>query len=75
MNWYLQSGKESDVVQSTRIRMARNIKQFPFRVKCNKQDLYNILETIEKITPKIGYGLKFMKLSEMDDITKLNKIN
>ena len=74
MNWYLQSGKESDVVQSTRIRMARNLKQFPFRAKCNKQDLYNILETIEKITPKIGYGLKFMKISDMDDITKLSLV-
>ena len=25
MNWYLQSGKESDVVTSTRIRFARNL--------------------------------------------------
>ena len=25
MNWYLQSGKDSDVVLSTRIRFSRNI--------------------------------------------------
>ncbi len=30
MNWYLQSGKESDVVVSSRIRIARNIKGYPF---------------------------------------------
>ena len=29
-NWYLQNGKESDVVLSTRIRLARNIKEFEF---------------------------------------------
>ena len=26
MNWYLQNGKESDVVISSRIRLARNVK-------------------------------------------------
>ena len=29
-NWYLQNGKESDVVVSTRIRLARNIDGFNF---------------------------------------------
>ena len=29
-NWYLQSGKESDVVISSRVRLARNIKEFIF---------------------------------------------
>lgn len=29
LNWYLQSGNDSDVVLSTRIRTARNIKGFP----------------------------------------------
>ena len=29
-NWYLQNGKESDVVVSSRVRLARNIKEFNF---------------------------------------------
>ena len=33
MNWYLQSGKESDVVTSTRIRFARNLPEFKFNFK------------------------------------------
>lgn len=74
MNWYLQSGKESDVVQSTRIRLARNLKEYPFKPKCSKQDLYKILEIMEKITPSIGYGLKFIKLANIDDITKLSLV-
>ncbi|MCL2354304.1 MAG: hypothetical protein FWC68_00080 [Oscillospiraceae bacterium] len=28
--WYLQSGKESDVVISSRVRLARNLKETPF---------------------------------------------
>ena len=30
LNWYLQSGKDSDIVTSTRIRIARNIKGTKF---------------------------------------------
>ena len=37
MNWYLQSGKESDIVISSRIRLARNILEFPFETKCSKE--------------------------------------
>ena len=29
-NWYLQNGKDSDVVISTRVRLARNINGFNF---------------------------------------------
>ena len=38
MNWYLQSGKESDVVTSTRIRFARNLPEFKFNLK-NKNEI------------------------------------
>ena len=37
MNWYLQSGKESDVVTSTRIRFARNLPEFKFNLKDKKE--------------------------------------
>ena len=30
INWYLQNGKDSDVVISSRIRLARNLADFPF---------------------------------------------
>ena len=33
INWYLQNGKDSDVVISSRIRLARNLADFPFRKK------------------------------------------
>ena len=37
-NWYLQNGKNSDVVISTRVRLARNIKEFNFENKCKKEE-------------------------------------
>ena len=45
-NWYLQNGKESDVVISTRIRLARNIKDFRFPNKYSKEESKKILEKI-----------------------------
>lgn len=69
-NWYLQNGKESDVVMSTRVRLARNIEGFNFVNKCNKEDKNKIMNKIEEILPNIGYDLKLLKLSDMDNITK-----
>lgn len=73
-NWYLQNGKESDVVLSTRIRLARNIKEFEFPNRYSKEESKKILEKLEEITPSLGYGLKFIKLEDIDDITKISLI-
>ena len=36
--WLRGSGPESDIVISSRIRLARNLAEFPFIRKCNEQD-------------------------------------
>lgn len=71
MNWYLENGKDSDVILSSRIRFARNMKEFPFKIRMTKEDREKMLEKIKFVTPSIGYGLKFMYLKDMDDITKM----
>lgn len=71
MNWYLENGKDSDVILSSRIRFARNIKEFPFKIRMTKQDREKMLEKIKFVTPSIGYGLNFMYLKDMDDIAKM----
>lgn len=70
-NWYLQNGKDSDVVISSRVRLARNIEDFPFLTKCTTTDIDKLLEKIKEVTPSIGYGLKFIYLKDIDDITKI----
>lgn len=74
LNWYLQNGKESDVVVSSRIRLARNLREFPFITKAKKEDLEKIEEKIKEITPSIGYGIRFLKLKDIDDITKMSLV-
>ena len=74
INWYLQSGKESDVVLSTRIRLARNLSDIPFVDKCSKDDAEKVLQRAEKLTNVLGTGFKLLRLKDMDNITRLSLI-
>lgn len=71
MNWYLQNGQNSDVAISTRIRLARNLNGFKFNLK-QKEEIENLEKKIQENLYNIGYGLKFFKLKDMDDITKMS---
>ena len=71
-NWYLQSGKDSDVVISSRVRFARNLMEYNFPSKYVKDESKSVFEKLEEITPSLGYGLKFLKLDNIDDVTKIS---
>ena len=73
MNWYLDNGKDSDVVVSTRIRYARNLQDYRFNIQ-NKKEAEDLLKNIKNETPEIGYGIKFLRLKDMDDITKISLV-
>ncbi len=73
MNWYLQSSENSDVAKSTRIRLARNLKGFKFNLS-KKDDIEALENKIKENLYQIGYGLKFFKLKDMDDITKMSLV-
>ncbi len=72
MNWYLENREDSDVVKSTRIRFVRNINNFNFKLK--ESELEELEEKIEENLYGIGYGLKFLKLKDMDNITKTSLV-
>ena len=73
MNWYLQCGKDSDVISSTRIKFYRNIKDFKFNLK-DKKDIEKLKNKIKENTYAIGYGLRYIELKDMDEITKLSLV-
>lgn len=73
-NWYLESGKEADVVLSTRIRLARNLKDIPFVNKMNKEQAVQVNNIVKQAIEKVGYGLRFICLKDLDDITKLSLV-
>ena len=69
MNWYLQSGKDSDVAISSRIKFSRNLKGFKFNLK-DRNSIEELENKIKDNLYLIGYDLKFIKLKDLDDITK-----
>ena len=73
MNWYLQSSEDSDVAKSTRIRLARNLSEFKFNIEKN-EDIEKLENKIKESLYSIGYGLKFLRLKDMDDITKMSLV-
>ena len=71
MNWYLQNGKESDVVVSSRIRLARNIKGIPFTTKCKEEDFKKVYDMMKDASYALQeYGLKFINLKDLNQIEK-----
>lgn len=73
MNWYLQSNQDSDVAKSTRIRLARNLSEFKFNLT-KKEEIEALENKVKDNLYNIGYGLKFFKLKDMDDITKMSLV-
>ena len=69
MNWYLQRGKDSDVVKSVKITFFRNLRNFKFETK-NHKEIQEIEDLVKLNIPSVGYNLKFLKLNNMDLIGK-----
>ena len=68
MNWYLQSGKESDVVFNTKIMYIRNFRNYRFNI--TKEEAKKMENEIKDKLLSLGYNLKLLRINGMDDITK-----
>lgn len=71
-NWYLQNGKDSDVVISSRVRLVRNIEGIKFTKKSLENEQREILNKVKKIIPSLGFDLKYIDYNDLDPITKLS---
>ena len=73
MNWYMQTGKDGDVVLSSKINYSRNLRNYRFKTK-NIKEIQEIENLVKNNLPSIGYNLKFLKLKDMDELTKTSLI-
>lgn len=69
--WLRGIGKESDIVISSRIRLARNIAGFPFVNRATEKERLGIIESFENaikhfIQPETAFYLDLQKLSTVD---------
>ncbi|MCH5191370.1 MAG: protein arginine kinase [Oscillospiraceae bacterium] len=64
--WYIGAGEQSDIVVSTRIRLARNIGDYPFPSKLNtksKTELNNMIK--EAVENDNKFGLRYIEMKTL----------
>ena len=66
LNWYLQTGKESDVITNSKVSLSRNLSQFNFYIK--EDEILKLENLLQENLLQIGYGLKLVKLRELSEL-------
>ncbi len=74
MIWYKKQNENDDIIVSTRIRLARNLTEFPFPRKMSRQDMaeakkkiYGALDDESGLFPN---GLKKLDMSDVDKLER-----
>ena len=68
MSWYLEAGNDSDIVLSSRIRLARNLKGIPFPNRMNDESRKKVLEQIsDAILKRPGNDLMRMDIASLPE--------
>lgn len=70
--WLRGSGPESDIVISSRIRLARNLADFPFVRKCSEQDRAAIEESLrEHIAERVEFeSVSYLNVDELTEVDR-----
>ena len=66
MNWYKNKGNEGDIVLSTRVRLARNLTEYPFPARLDeiqKKDIANLVNNI--LSQDKTFDLDFIDMSTL----------
>lgn len=72
--WYEVSGKDSDVVLSTRVRLARNLTGYPFPGKMTEKDRNALCEKVAGVFSGNGWEkLDFSALTQTERASMLEK--
>ncbi len=66
MSWFDTNGKDTDVVLSSRIRFARNIKDYPFSPMLDETGACEIIEKVKNSLP----GFRFIDLKAENALNK-----
>ncbi len=62
--WYLGEGEQNDVVLSTRIRLARNLEDYPFPARLDTKTRVHVNEIVRDAIPK-SEGLHYVEMKTL----------
>lgn len=76
MKWYEKSGNEADTVVSTRVRLARNLAEYPFPIKMSGEQRSKVEEAVKDAilagNSAIAQDFRFISL---DDISQTEAVS
>jgi protein arginine kinase len=70
--WLSGTGPFSEIIFSSRVRLARNFSDYPFPLRANPAQKEKILEAMKSASAKISIlkGARFLHMDEIDDIDR-----
>ena len=70
--WLKGIGPNSNIVMSSRIRLARNIANLPFPSRASRKGVVEILDMVRETLKEIDYlkGSGFLKMNELDNVDR-----
>lgn len=69
-DWYKDNGFQGDIVLSTRIRLARNIKDIPFPSKMSDEDAKKVIDLTENALNDANIKFNKINLNELSETEK-----
>ena len=70
--WLKGTGPNSDIVMSSRVRLARNLEAYPFSHWANKKEAKEVLNILESALASVDFmkNSLVIKITEIDDVDK-----
>ncbi len=80
LKWYEQNAPDSDVVISSRVRLARNLENYPFSAKIEEEQAIALVNEVKGITGSLSekdnrryYACNISTLSDIDKIAMVER--
>lgn len=80
LKWYEQAASDSDVVISSRVRLARNMDKYPFSSIMQEEQAVSLVNEVKEITPTLTeqegrkfYACNISTLSDIDRIAMVER--
>ncbi|MDQ2084889.1 protein arginine kinase [Herbivorax sp. ANBcel31] len=71
--WYIEKGPESDVVMSSRVRLARNFKDFPFPFRMKREDGEKVLKKVKDVILEKGSDIGRFDFENIQKLSPLSR--
>lgn len=70
--WMSETGPDKDIVLSSRVRLARNLREIAFPERMNKTQAESLLNTLQNVVKNLGAGWK-LHMTNLVDLSSIDR--